>query len=386
MRTWILAGATALALLGMVLVYSHDQGGRGWPTENQDADDTPESAHTEEPAENLSRAAAPLRINSDSTLAMQPRASEARRHDTMPMSARPLQQTHPKDQSSLSRSDDRSPWTAPGQCVLEGAQGDRVAYLSEFVEVTEEVGDLRSEQTRSARLWAAPGVSREEIPIVRSAVATARSFADYYDEHLEPPAVYLHNSLEELRKHACVAASALSYYDGSIHVAMMDSLSEMETNIRHEYAHHILSQLGFRRPVWLHEGFAQRFAGETKGSKPVSKESIDLTKMVEPLSVTSSEEEVAVFYAQASDMLEFLNQLPPLGRKRGYVALIAELRQALAQGTTVPEDLFVWATMERGESIIAGDPVAFWKEYLASGGFDDDTLVRIEEVRRARHP
>lgn len=114
----------------------------------------------------------------------------------------------------------------------------------------------------------------------------------------------------------CVAASALSYYDGAIHIALLDVHTEVTTSIRHEYAHHILSQSGFGRPVWLQEGFAQRFAGESTRSKPITKKPIDLATMVEPLSTASHEAEVTAYYDQASDMLEFLNQLPPLTGKR----------------------------------------------------------------------
>ena len=297
------------------------------------------------------------------------RASASSPARTRAGTSQPLKLPRSKAESPGSAND--LPWTTPGQCTFAEAQGERVAYFSEFVQATDAAEIDEPERTQPLRIWTDPEVPQAALAQVRAALVAARSFAAYYKEDLEPPDVYLHRNVEELRKHACVAESALSYYDGSLHIAMMDSLDEVETSIRHEYAHHLLTKLGFGRPVWLQEGFAQRFAGETTGSGPLSKKALDLAAMVEPLSTKSTEEHVAAFYAQSSDMLEFLNQLPSSTGKRGYVALLFELSQALTQGTTTPEDLFVWAMMERGRTVTTGDPVAFWEEYLASGGFDE---------------
>ena len=288
--------------------------------------------------------------------------------------------------ASLLDSTDRSnlPWSAPGQCILEGAEGDRVAYFSEFVEASEGPETVLSEETRSMTIWTHPQVSPSAISQVRGFMESAMSLADFYVNDLDPPQVYVHQNVEALREHACVAPSALSYYDGAIHVALLDRLDEVKKSVHHEYAHHILSKLGFGRPVWLQEGFAQRFAGESTETKPASATSIQLNDMVEPLSTTSSVHEVAAFYAQASDMLEFLNQLPSSSGKRGYAVLLEESRSALARGTTVPEDLFVWAVIQRGQGINRGDPLALWEHYLKSGGFDDATQSQIEEVRSSR--
>lgn len=277
------------------------------------------------------------------------------------------------------------PWSVAGQCVSGEAFGDRLVYFSEFAEA-ESVAESASSGPPAAKiLKIAPGVSKHAVSDVRTALKDAQLFAQHYVDELLPPDVYIHLTTDELRRHACVADSALSYYDGAIHVAVLESFDELEKSIRHEYAHHILAMLGVGRPVWLQEGFAQRFSGETSGSLPLTKHSLGLENMVEPLSTTSSQDEVAAFYAQASDMLEFLNGLPRLQeKKRGYPGLLIELRAALEVGSTAPEDLFVWAVEERGENIVNGDPVSFWEEYLSRGGFDDDTLERIEQERRVR--
>lgn len=277
------------------------------------------------------------------------------------------------------------PWSVAGQCVSGAALGDRMAYFSEFAEAEPAAESASSTPPAARTLKVAPGVSKAAIFDVRSALGDAHTTARAYVKELLPPDVYIHRTTDELRRHACVADSALSYYDGAIHVAVSENFDELKKSIRHEYGHHILAMLGVGRPVWLQEGFAQRFSGETSGSVPLTKNSLGLRNMVEPLSITSSHEEVAAFYAQASDMLEFLNALPRVQEKRrGYPGLLDELGAALDAGTTVPEDLFVWATEERGENVVDGDPVAFWEEYLSQGGFDDVTQARIEEERRAR--
>lgn len=94
-----------------------------------------------------------------------------------------------------------SPWLVPGQCLLGGAQSDRIAYFSEFVDTSQSADDIQSEQMRSGTLWVAPNVGHGEISLVRASIAEAKSFAAYYGKDLEPPDVYLHNNVEELRKH-----------------------------------------------------------------------------------------------------------------------------------------------------------------------------------------
>jgi hypothetical protein len=219
---------------------------------------------------------------------------------------------------------------------------------------------------------------------VAGAAEKAASIAIYYNKNFSPPNIYIHGSLEELRKHACVAASAPSYYDGAIHVAALEDLGAMDQCVLHEYAHHLLMELGLRRPTWLHEGFAQRFAGESRGSKPSTKVAVDQATMARSLTTTSTQEELDGFYDQASDMLEFLNQLPSFTGRRGYVSVIDELTQALASGATDAEGLFAWATAERGTNVFQGDPLKFWAQYLEDGGFNADTLEKIEAERSAR--
>jgi hypothetical protein len=227
---------------------------------------------------------------------------------------------------------------------------------------------------------------------VRAAVRFAESIADFYKKDLVRPEIYVHKIVKALREHACVASGALSYYDGAIHVAVPEGaldayarkLGEIQTSVRHEYAHHLLTELGVALPVWLHEGFAQRFAGETVSSQPSSKFALNQVMMAGPLSTASTDEDVAAFYEQASDMLEFLNQLPSLTGPRGYPTLLEELTQALAKGVTDAEGLFVWATIERGRNIFTGDAVKVWQEYLEGGGFANDTLAAIAEERNAR--
>lgn len=83
-------------------------------------------------------------------------------------------------------------------------------------------------------------------------------------------------------------------------------------------------------------------------------------------------------------MLEFLNQLPSLTGARGYRPLIGELMQALASGETDAEGLFVWGTTERGKNVFTRNALRFWEQYLKAGGFDSDTLAKIENEQLTR--
>lgn len=277
-----------------------------------------------------------------------------------------------------------TPWRWPGQCIGAQLHKEKVLYLSKFIESSNLVNGSSEPGKDPVRLWVYPGVSREVVSRVAGAAKEAASIAIYYNKDVTPPNIYIHGSLEELRNHACVAASALSYYDGAIHVAALEELGAMEQCVLHEYAHHLLMELGVRRPTWLHEGFAQRFAGESRGSKPSTKMAVDQATMARPLTTTSTQEELGGFYDQASDMLEFLNQLPSFTGRRGYVSVIDELTQALANGATDAEGLFVWATAERGKNVFEGDPLSFWAHYLEYGGFNAETLEKIEAEQSAR--
>jgi hypothetical protein len=285
----------------------------------------------------------------------------------------------PKSRLPTTLSDSHtSPWSSPGQCVGAKAQGDRILYFSMFIESGDLMENASANEKGSARLWVYPNVSQEAVSGVSASVRAAESLAGYFKKGLARPDVYIHESVEQLREHACVAASALSYYDGAIHIAALEESGEMAKSVFHEYAHHLLVELGLRRPIWLHEGFAQWFAHESNGSKPSSRVALDQAMMAAPLSTASTQEELAAFYDQASDMLDFLSKLRGGG---GYKPVIDELTQALAEGITDAEGLFIWATTEHGRNVFTGDAEKFWAKYLEDGGFDAETLGKIEEER-----
>jgi hypothetical protein len=116
----------------------------------------------------------------------------------------------------------------------------------------------------------------------------------------------------------------------------------------------------------------------------MTKTVIDLNTMTKPLRTSSSEQEVTNFYEQASNMFMLLLRLSLADFGRDPVGLLDQLAVALRDGTTTPEGLFLWAIEQRGKNVLEGTPSAFWDDYVARGGFSEETLARIDAERLAR--
>jgi hypothetical protein len=272
-----------------------------------------------------------------------------------------------------------------GTCKLDVSMSERIAYWNTFTEAP--VGPVpptsRQEVETLAPLRVAPGVPSHMTYLARLAVQGSVSHGATFAKAVPLPIVYVHANLDEMRRHACVASSATSYYAGAIHVTAVQEPSILE-QVRHEYAHHLLKSMGIDRPVWLHEGFAQYFSGEERRSGPMTKTVIDLNTMTKPLRTSSSEQEVTNFYEQASNMFMLLLRLSLADFGRDPVGLLDQLAVALRDGTTTPEGLFLWAIEQRGKNVLEGTPSAFWDDYVARGGFSEETLARINAERLAR--
>lgn len=157
----------------------------------------------------------------------------------------------------------------------------------------------------------APGVEGEQLEYLTTLLAhTHRLLTRGLSVEAPLPHIFLHASAAQLREHACVPEAAVGYYDGAIHIAVLESLSELKRSLRHEYAHHVLASQGIGRPVWFHEGFAMSFASDEPldAYRTWRHHPVDLAQIVEPLSSDCSDEEVQVFYAQAAVMYEFLKR------------------------------------------------------------------------------
>ena len=95
--------------------------------------------------------------------------------------------------------------------------------------------------------------------------------------------------------------------------------------------------------------------------------------MVEPLSQAASAQDVEIYYAHAAVMFEFLNRLC-LGLEP---CATADLVHALTEGGVAPDELFLWATAQRGNELIEQDAIRFWLDYESHHNFRPEILDRL---------
>lgn len=76
--------------------------------------------------------------------------------------------------------------------------------------------------------------------------------------------VWVHASLDDFNATTCGTSWSRAFYDGVLHVVLAgDTLDPaLQQSARHESLHAQLDSLSPLAPRWLHEGLAQRFAGE----------------------------------------------------------------------------------------------------------------------------
>ena len=269
------------------------------------------------------------------------------------------------------------PWARPGLCPgrSDSRTQARAAYLASFVPLP----------AWHTTLFAHPTVPNETSTKVAASVENIHDFAAHQiGLPSEPPPIYLYPNVEVLREHSCAAASAVAYYDGSIHLALTEPASdrELEVSLRHEYAHHVLVSNGVGKPIWFQEGTAMAFANGYEGSYRTWRENpIQLSTMVDSFPEFATPETAAIFNVQAGVMTEFLNRLCLARRDCNP----AELVHALLDGSATPETVFVWATAERGGDLLQLEgmtPLQFWNDYEARGNFSPESLEVL--LARAR--
>lgn len=260
------------------------------------------------------------------------------------------------------------PWALPGQCAAreDGWAEARAAYLATFVPVP----------AWHTTLFVHPNVAEE------GATRVARDLQWIHDRATteiglpsEPPPVYLYPSVERLRAHSCLGASAVAYYDGAIHLAPdAAAYGELSKSLHHEYAHHVLVSNGVGKPIWFQEGTAMTFANEVVpyGHQIRREHSVELPAMVDSFPLVSLEA-AAVFNVQAREMTDFLAGMC-MWRSNCNPA---ELAGALLNGSATPETLFAWATAERGSDLIETTPLQFWHDYEARGYHSRESIKRM---------
>jgi hypothetical protein len=186
-----------------------------------------------------------------------------------------------------------------------------------------------------------------------------------------PPPIYVHASVEALRKYSCVNAAAVAFYDGSIHLADVSRQRggnmEMLRSLRHEYTHHVLMMHGIHEPIWLQEGLAMQVADESYDISKVTTPGIDIREMSLSFPHTASAEYAQRFYRQAYAMVSFLHELC----HGGYLCRDAAVVQALTSSSTTPSELFEWS-IQHMDTDANEPPLALWQKYLTQLAHNDE--------------
>lgn len=246
----------------------------------------------------------------------------------------------------------RAPWEIVGMCGSAARQREWLSYLRAFRPVPGAVHDVVANFRPEAKLlFAVDGAFESTRADVRRTISL----------DAPPPRVYLHASLDELRRHGCVNEGAVAFYDGSIHLALDRTIDEQEMvrSLRHEYTHHALLSHGVHEPIWLQEALAMAVGGEAWNTARLQEPGIDLREMVDAFPQTASVEYARTFYRQASGMLDLIHKLceaPPCPD--------AALVKALETGAVSPQNLFDWAIRQAAPT--AKEPASqLWQRYLA---------------------
>jgi len=274
------------------------------------------------------------------------------------------------------RSPQALPWQRPGLCGERAPRGLaelRTTYLRTFVSIP----------AGSATLWVHPSLASDVRARIRDDLErTHAEVTKRLGLSAVSPPIYVYPSADELRKHSCASANADAYYDGAIHLAVIDaSLVKVGartagmwatlSNLTHEYVHHVLVSNGIGKPIWFQEGSALWIAGKPADYwQTWRRNPIVLDRMVDTFPTTGAPADGAVFYAQAYVMTDFLERLCEARRECG----LAELAQALKSGVVTPERLFAWAVSRRGEDLIRTTPLPLWDDYAERGNFSPETL------------
>lgn len=279
------------------------------------------------------------------------------------------------------------PWLHPGLCVDDAGtstETERARYLATFAPTPAWRTTLYVHPEAPA--WALAAIRDNLESIERRATKDIGLPST-------PPPIYLYPTVASLREHSCASAHAVAYYDGAIHLAVVESEPEdpgavqrgprlwnsadheLLTSLRHEYAHHVLISNGVGKPIWFQEGTAMAFAEDAplRSYSLVHEHPVDVADMVVSFPKTSSLEDATRFYATAHVMMEFLTRL--------CLARVdcnpAELAGALSSRAASPQTLFEWATVRRGSDLAPTAERSLWDDYVAHQNFPPATYQAL---------
>lgn len=147
-------------------------------------------------------------------------------------------------------------WGKAGLCgdePLERLAERRAALLATFIGV----------RRAGTQIFHDPDASLTMVDFLGESITEARSIATRLlgpGADVQLPVIYLYASHEQMRGVACVNTATQGYYDGAIHLPATDV--DAYRTVVHEHIHHVLNSLGFRKPMWFHEGLAMYAADE----------------------------------------------------------------------------------------------------------------------------
>lgn len=262
-------------------------------------------------------------------------------------------------------------------------RAEREAYLAQF----------RAVAVKDHQVHAHPDVESWSVDEVVSGIARASQRARAaLDMESSEPLILIYPDVDSLRRHSCASEVAVAYYDGAIHLAPLRKRSalpntkqakleelrlstELHQSLAHEYVHHVLVSNGVGKPIWFQEGAATRIAGDRPRDsyELFRKNPPEVARMTGELEDSASLTEANVYYAQAYEMLEFLERLCLRREPCG----VGELAHALAGGEVSPEDLFHWAASDRSGDLSSTAQVSVWDDYLKHGNFAPETYQAL---------
>jgi hypothetical protein len=281
--------------------------------------------------------------------------------------AGPVGDPIPPRHATVKQTQPKLPWPHSGRCAASASvevEEGRARYRGTFI----------STPAWHTTIYVAPGAPPSAVESVRSRLERIHELSvSQLGLDSEPPLIYVYPSVEEVRAHSCTSKIAVSYYDGAIHLAADDT--ELESSLRHEYAHHVLVSNGIAGPMWFQEGAAMAFGRDcpTGAWKLWRAHRFDPKQMISALPPAASLATVTEFNAQACIMMEFLERLCLTLRGCGTT----ELTHALDSGEATPDTLFNWAISRRGADLFRTSPLRMWDDYAERGDFAPATKAAL---------
>lgn len=246
----------------------------------------------------------------------------------------------------------RNLWKFRGLCqdeTMTSADSSRARLLDEFVR----------HEVDGANIFLDPAVSTSALKVMERLVLEAHGIVStLFGVDAPRVDIYFYRDAALLRASSCINEIAVAFYDGDIHISGDLGFEQLRKNVIHEYTHHALNSAGVELPMWLQEGGAMYAAEETwwmhsEAQALLYQGSLPLDEMVWAFPHGVDQDFAVTVYVQAITMVRMVVDL------EGEKAL-ADLVDALTDGTIEPMDALAWAT-EKNERQLQ----SLWGEVIA---------------------